>query len=426
MPQLGETVAEGRITAWCKNVGDRVSAGEVLFEIETDKTAMEVPTTEAGTLSEIRVPAGTTVPVGTVVAVLSGAGATTGNGADRGAAGPSGLSKAAPADPYRSVRTPERNYGPATLAGGIKVTPAARRLATESGLDLRTVSTSTRHGHITARDVEGALKNRTQQSTPRVDGVATAPNSTAASAADVGLNERVRALYANADYEVLPLNTMRRTIATRLVEAKQSIPHFYLNGDVQLDRLLQLRSEINAAAGDGLKLSVNDWIIKAAAMALRRVPEANAAWAGDAVLRFRHSDISVAVAVDDGLYTPVIRRAQAKSLPQLSKEMKELAARARSHALSPDDYRGGALTISNLGMHGVRSFVAIINPPQAAILAVGAAERRPVEGPNGSVRFGTVMSLTLSCDHRIIDGYLGARLLAAIRTQLEAPGTLLI
>ncbi len=440
MPQLGETVAEGRITAWSKAVGDRIAAGEVLFEIETDKTAMEVPTTSGGIVSEIRVPAGATVPVGTVVAVLSAGPAAAANGAGANASGSAGTT-AAPTDPYRSVRTPARNYGPATLPNGVKVTPAARRLAAESGVDLSTLRGSTRHGHITARDIEDALKNRAPaaagappshvssappKAMPPPQAQAAAPLAESGRAeADSGLAERIRSLYAHVPHEVVPLDVMRRTIARRLVEAKQTIPHFYLNAEVQVDRLLQLRGEINDAGRD-IKLSVNDWIIKAAAMALQRVPEANAAWAGDALLRFRHSDISVAVAVDGGLYTPVIRQAEAKTLAVLSKEMKELAARARSHALAPDDYRGGALTLSNLGMHGVRSFEAIVNPPQAAILAVGAAEKRAVEGPNGTVRFATVMALTLSCDHRIIDGALGARLLAALRTLLEAPASLLV
>jgi pyruvate dehydrogenase E2 component (dihydrolipoamide acetyltransferase) len=236
---------------------------------------------------------------------------------------------------------------------------------------------------------------------------------------------QVKALYGGVAFEEVPLDGMRRTIARRLTEAKQSIPHFYLSADVSMDRLVAVRTELNAQSNGQLKISINDFIIKAVALALQRVPEANAAWAEESVLRFRQSDVAVAVAIEGGLFTPVIRDAAAKSIGALSREMKSLAERAQARSLKPNEYSGGAITISNLGMYGVREFAAIVNPPQAAILAVGAAERRPVEGPDGSVRFGSVMSLTLSCDHRVIDGALGARLLGAIRTLLESPLLLL-
>ncbi|MGH8206880.1 MAG: 2-oxo acid dehydrogenase subunit E2, partial [Steroidobacteraceae bacterium] len=245
----------------------------------------------------------------------------------------------------------------------------------------------------------------------------------AASAVSAG---QVKALYAGVPFEELALDGMRRTIARRLAEAKQSIPHFYLNADIALDRLLGIRSELNTQAEGAFKLSINDFIIKAVALALQRVPEANAVWAEESILRFKQSDVAVAVAVPGGLYTPVIRQAEGKSIGAVSTEMKGLAERAQARSLKPDEYQGGSISISNLGMYGVRSFSAIVNPPQAAILAVGAAERRALEGADGSVRFGSVMSVTLSCDHRVIDGALGGRLLAAVKTLLEAPLLLLV
>ena len=425
MPQLGETVAEGKITTWYKSVGDTVAAGDSLFEIETDKTSMEVPTTVAGVLSEIRVAAGATVPVGAVVAVLA-------SGASP-AAGGAGAGTGKPADPYQAVRTPERNYGPATLPSGIKVTPVARRLAVESGVDLARLVGSGPHGHIVARDVQAAADGSAARPAPAATATATAMSTGTSTGTGTGARTgsvaagagaaagQVRALFAGVPFEEIALDGMRRTIARRLLEAKQSIPHFYLNSDVALERVSALRAEFNAQSGGDFKLSINDFIIKALALALQRVPEANAAWAEDSILRFKRSDVAVAVAVDGGLYTPVIRQAQSKSISAISREMKSLAERARARTLRPEEYQGGSITISNLGMYGVRSFAAIVNPPQAAILAVGAAERRPVEAPDGSVRFGTAMTLTLSCDHRVIDGALGARLLAALKSLLESP-----
>ncbi|HEX4049513.1 MAG TPA: dihydrolipoamide acetyltransferase family protein [Steroidobacteraceae bacterium] len=442
MPQLGETVAEGKITTWYKSVGDKVVAGDALFEIETDKTSMEVPTTEPGVLTEIRVAAGATVPVGSIVAVLSSGAvaatpaatpiaATTGKSAAAARSdGPAPAARAA-FDPANPVRSPERNYGPATLPSGIKVTPVARRLAAESGVDLGGLTGSGPHGHIVAGDVQAAAQRGGAARTAAAAGTrsngASGAASTAASAllAPALSSAQVKALYGGVAFEEVPLDGMRRTIARRLTEAKQSIPHFYLSADVSMDKLVAVRTELNAQSEGQLKISINDFIIKAVALALQRVPEANAAWAEESVLRFRQSDVAVAVAIEGGLFTPVIRDAAAKSIGALSREMKSLAERAQGRSLKPAEYSGGAITISNLGMYGVREFAAIVNPPQAAILAVGAAERRPVEGPDGSVRFGSVMSLTLSCDHRVIDGALGARLLGAIRTLLESPLLLL-
>ena len=413
MPQLGETVAEGKITVWYKSVGDVVSAGDNLFEIETDKTSMEVPATAAGVLAEIRVAAGATVAVGSVVAVLADqrVAAAPAAIATEPASAAGGTSKR-PFDAFAAVHTPERNFGAATR-NGIAVTPWARRLAAESGVELATVAGSGPLGRITGQDVRAAARQG-----------AAAPIPVLKAAAGAAADE-IKALFADVPFVEIPLDGMRRTIALRLTEAKQRIPHFYLAIDVALGQLLVLRGQINASSGDGPKLSINDFIIKAMAVALQKVPDANAVWAHDCILRFRHSDVAVAVAVPGGLLTPVIHEAQDKSLSAISGELKALAERARGKGLQPVDYRGGSITISNLGMYGVRAFSAIINPPQSAILAVGAAERRAVEAADGSLRFESQMTVTLSCDHRVIDGVLGAQLLSAFKLAMETPTQLL-
>jgi pyruvate dehydrogenase E2 component (dihydrolipoamide acetyltransferase) len=442
MPQLGETVSEGKIVKWFKSAGDQVKPGDNLFEIETDKVSMEVPSTTTGVLAEIRVASGAVAPVGAVVAVISeAAGAAAASAAAASprsvVVAPSPQAPAAPAraavapisaspapagpiklDPFFEVRTPARNYGAAKLAGGTVVTPLARRLAGEAGIDLARLTGSGPHGRIVARDIETMLAR----------GTPAAPSTGIAGPSA----EQIMALYRDSEFEEVPLDAMRRTIATRLVQAKQTIPHFYLTADIDIGRLLALREEANAAAPqdrDGnpaFKLSVNDLIIKAWAAALQRIPHANAVWAEDRILRFRHSDIGVAVAIEGGLITPVIRQADTKSLRAISAEMRELAQRARARHLKPNEYQGGASAISNLGMYGVREFAAIINPPQATILAVGAARRQAVERPDGGVAFASVMSVTLSCDHRVVDGALGAQLLAAFQGFAEQPVTALI
>jgi pyruvate dehydrogenase E2 component (dihydrolipoamide acetyltransferase) len=445
MPQLGETVSEGKITKWFKSAGDQVKPGDNLFEIETDKVSMEVPSTTTGVLAEIRVATGAVAPVGAVVAVIADAvGAATGPSSAvappplqasaapaRAAVAPAAAAAvSAPAasagpiklDPFFEVRTPARNYGPAKLAGGTVVTPLARRLAGEAGIDLARLTGSGPHGRIVARDIESALAHGAMRGA-----------SPAAAAGPAGpIADAVMALYRDTPFEELPLDGMRRSIATRLVQAKQTIPHFYLTADMEIGRLLALREEANAAAPqdrDGqptFKLSVNDLIIKAWAAALQRVPAANAVWAEDRILRFRHSDVGIAVAIEGGLITPVIRQAELKTLRALSAEMRELAERARARHLKPHEYQGGASAISNLGMYGVREFAAIINPPQSTILAVGAARRQAVEQPDGGVGFTSVMTVTLSCDHRVVDGALGAQLLAAFRGFIEQPVTALV
>ena len=421
MPQLGETVAEGKITKWFKVAGDAVKPGDNLFEIETDKTSMEVPSTTSGTLAEIRFQVGDVAKVGAVVAVISGSGASKTTPSRSAPAAPMPVTQVAPVpratpmDPFREVRTPERNYGPARLASGTTVTPLARRLAGERGIDLSRVTGSGPHGRIIARDVEQA-----------------APGSAPAAIASGASAAQVKALYEGVAYEEMPLSSMRRTIASRLVEAKQTIPHFYLTADLDAGRMIALREEANAGAPKDkegrptFKLSLNDFIIKAWAAALQRIPAANAVWAGDRILQFRNSDIGVAVALEGGLITPVVRNAEMKTVTAISAEMRDLAERARQKKLKPNEYQGGSSAISNLGMYGVREFSAIINPPHATILAVGATRRAPVEAEDGSVKFISQMTVTLSCDHRVVDGALGAELLAQFKALIEAPVTALI
>jgi pyruvate dehydrogenase E2 component (dihydrolipoyllysine-residue acetyltransferase) len=430
MPQLGETVAEGKITKWFKSAGEQVKPGDNLFEIETDKVSMEVPSTTTGVLAEIRVSAGDVAPVGAIVAVIADGSAA--QPSRPAASTPLPASAAKPAasvaearqdsrpiklDPFFEVRTPDRNFGPARLSGGITITPLARRLAAESGIDLSRLTGSGPHGRIVAHDVETAPRPVRALLTTRAEG----PSS-----------DEVKALFAPDAYEEVPLDGMRRTIAARLTQAIQTIPHFYLTADVEIDRLIKLREEANLGApkdkngNPAFKLSLNDFIIRALALALQRVPAANAAWAGDRILRFKHADIGVAVALDGGLITPIIRSAEAKSVSAISAEMKDLSARARDKKLKPSDYQGGSSAISNLGMYGVREFSAIINPPHATILAVGAARRQAVEKSNGGVAFASMLAVTLSCDHRVLDGAVGAELLAAFKTFVEMPVTMLV
>jgi pyruvate dehydrogenase E2 component (dihydrolipoamide acetyltransferase) len=441
MPQLGETVDKGKVTAWFKKVGDTVKAGDNLFEIETDKVSMEIQAITGGTLTEIRVPEGNEAPVGAVVAVISDGKAAAG-ATQTGSTPPAPQPRQAPSmppapaaaaaasapqiqstvragpttlDPYFEVRTPERGYGPAKV-GGNAITPLARRLAAEAGIDLSRVKGSGPHGRIVAKDI----------------GSAPAARGVGAPAAGGPTLDQIKAIYRDTPHEEVPLDGMRRTIATRLVQAKQTIPHFYLTIDVDIGQLLKLREDANASAPhdkDGkpaFKLSVNDFVIKAWAAALQRVPQANAVWADDRILRFKRSDVAVAVAIDGGLITPVIREADTKRLSAISAEMKDLAARARDRRLKPNEYQGGSSAISNLGMFGVREFSAIINPPHATILAVGGARRQAIEKEDGGVAFASLMTVTLSCDHRVVDGALGAQLLAAFKEIVEKPISALV
>jgi pyruvate dehydrogenase E2 component (dihydrolipoamide acetyltransferase) len=432
MPQLGETVAEGKITKWFRKTGDAIRPGENLFEIETDKVSMEVPSTSAGVLSEIRVQAGEVAPVGAIVAVISGAGESAASAVKTPASTPAVPKPAAPRmaatpaprpaartapgklDPFFEVRTPEGNFGPAKIDGR-QTTPLARRLAKEAGIDLLRIQGSGPHGRIIARDVQSTGTARMAAAS-----IAASPSSA-----------EIKALYANTPHEEIPLDGMRRIIATRLVQAKQAIPHFYLTMDVDAGALLKLREEANKTVprdregNPAFKLSMNDFIIKAWAWALQSVPAANVVFAEDKLLRFRQSDIAVAVALDGGLVTPVIRNAETKTVGAISQEMSGLAARARARKLKPAEYQGGSSAISNLGMYGVREFAAIINPPHATILAAGAVRRQAVELTDGGIGFASVMTATLSCDHRAVDGALGAELLGAFRKLVEKPASLL-
>jgi pyruvate dehydrogenase E2 component (dihydrolipoamide acetyltransferase) len=440
MPQLGETVAEGKITKWFKSAGDAVKPGDNLFEIETDKTSMEVPATSAGTLSSINFGVGETAKVGAVVAQILAAGETASptplapakagaqgqekkpelgprlRGDERQIMQPPAQPKSSTPikmDPFNEVHSPARNFGPAKLASGSFTTPLARRLAGERGIDLSRITGSGPRGRVVASDVEKAAP-------------AGGAMATGASAA------QVKALYEGSAYEEVPLDSMRATIAKRLIEAKQTIPHFYLTTDIDIGRLIAMREEANKAAPvakDGtpaFKLSLNDFLIKAWAAALLRIPAANAVWAQDRILRFSHADIGIAVALEGGLITPVIRNADSKSLTAISNEIRDLAERARAKKLKPNEYQGGSSAISNLGMYGVREFAAIINPPHATILAVGASRRAPVETADGGVKFASQMTVTLSCDHRVVDGALGAELLAAFKRFVETPVTALV
>jgi pyruvate dehydrogenase E2 component (dihydrolipoyllysine-residue acetyltransferase) len=436
MPQLGETVAAGKITKWFKSPGDPVKPGDNLFEIETDKVSMEVPSTTAGVLGEIRVAAGEIAPVGAIVAVISGAVHTTESpsvpaagpvkASERRVAAPRPGAAASPAaalgiklDPFFEVRTPARNYGPARLASGTAVTPLARRLAGEAGIDLARVRGSGPHGRIVARDIEtaGALDQPARAATMRVT--------------ELGA-DAVKAIYHDRPFEEFPLDGMRAAIARRVVEAKQTIPHFYLSTDVEIGRLLSLREEANSSAPkdrDGnaaYRLSINDFVVKAWAASLQRIPAANAVWADDCILRLRHSDIAVAVAIEGGLLMPVIRDVEMKAVTAISAEMRMLASGARERRLDPSAHQGGSSAISNLGMHGVREFAAVINPPQATILAIGAARRQAVEKQDGGIAFTSVMTVTLSCDHRVVDGALGAELLETFKQFIEQPIKLLV
>jgi pyruvate dehydrogenase E2 component (dihydrolipoamide acetyltransferase) len=400
MPQLGETVSSGRITSWFKKIGDKVIPGEDLFEIETDKTTMEVPATVAGTLAEIRVGDGIEVPVGAVVAVIL---------AEASAGAPLHRAVQLPAasirlDPFREVRTPQRDYGPARLASGKSVTPLARRLAREAGIDLAAIEGSGPHGRIKKVDVEKAKSGA---------GVASAP---VVASAPLG------------SYREIPLDNLRKIIARRLTEAKQTIPHFYLGSEVTIDRLLTLRRQINdslAAREIDAKVSVNDFVIRAVALALNKLPAVNASFTETAIRQYNDVDVSVAVATPKGLITPIIRKADTKSLLQISQEMKVLAVRARDGRLRPEEFQGGGVTISNLGMYGVKEFQAIINPPQSCILAVGAGEQRPVV-KRGRLRVATLMTCTLSADHRVVDGALGAEFLQVFKALIEDPISLVI
>ncbi|SDI07216.1 pyruvate dehydrogenase complex dihydrolipoamide acetyltransferase [Lutimaribacter saemankumensis] len=436
MPALSPTMEEGTLAKWLVKEGDTVSAGDLLAEIETDKATMEFEAVDEGTIGKILVPEGTeNVKVNTAIAVLLEEGESADDIAgDAGAAKPE--AKAAPAEgdsDEKPAAAPEAASAPPAPKSGdgerIFASPLARRIAADKGLDLSQIAGSGPRGRIVKADVENATPGaRAAQASARGDAAPAASGSAPApAAAPAGLaTETVLKMYEGRDYEEIKLDGMRRTIAARLTEAKQTIPHFYLRRDIRLDALLKFRSELNAQLEHrGVKLSVNDFIIKACALALQAVPAANAVWAGDRVLQMKASDVAVAVAIEGGLFTPVIQDAETKTLSALSSAMKDLATRARDRKLAPHEYQGGSFAISNLGMFGIDNFDAVINPPHGAILAVGAGVKKPVVGKDGELAVATAMSVTLSVDHRVIDGALGAELLQQIVDNLENPMAML-
>jgi pyruvate dehydrogenase E2 component (dihydrolipoamide acetyltransferase) len=422
MPALSPTMEEGTLARWLLKEGDKVTAGAVMAEIETDKATMEFEAVEEGVLGKILVPEGTEgVKVNDVIAVLLEEGESA---ADIGAAkapapAAAKAEAAAPAPAAAAAVSAPAPAAPAAADGSrVFASPLARRIAKEKGLDLGQIKGSGPKGRIVKADVESAKPGASAPATAAVAAQAAAPTAMPAGPAA----EAVKKMYEGRAYEEVKLDGMRKTVAARLTEAKQTIPHFYLRRDIRIDALLSFRAELNKQLeARGVKLSVNDFIIKACALALQQVPAANAVWAGDRILRLKPSDVAVAVAVDGGLFTPVLKDAETKSLSALSAEMKDLAARARDRKLVPHEYIGGSFAISNLGMYGIDNFDAVINPPHGAILAVGAGVKKPVVGAGDQITVATVMSVTLSVDHRVIDGALGAELLQAIVTNLENP-----
>ena len=424
MPALSPTMEEGTLAKWLVKEGDLVKSGQILAEIETDKATMEFEAVDEGIVGKLLITAGTAgVKVNTPIAVILEEGEAMGAApASKPVAPAAPTNSPAAAAPVAAVATPT----PAVALGGPRVfaSPLARRIAVEKGLDLTKVAGSGPHGRIVKADVEAAKPGA---AVPAAVALVPAAVKSATAAMPTGMaTETVLKMYADRAYEEVPLDGMRRTIAARLTEAKQTIPHFYLRREVRLDALMAFREQLNKGLESrSIKLSVNDFIIKASAMALQAVPNANAVWAGDRMLRLKPSDVAVAVAVEGGLFTPVLRDADKKSLSALSAEMKDLAGRAKARKLAPQEYQGGSFAISNLGMMGVENFDAVINPPHGSILAVGAGIKKPVVMADGTIGVATVMSMTLSVDHRVIDGALGAVFLKAIVEYLENPVAML-
>jgi pyruvate dehydrogenase E2 component (dihydrolipoamide acetyltransferase) len=438
MPALSPTMEKGNLARWLKKEGDKIKSGDVIAEIETDKATMEYEAVDDGTLAKIVVPEGTQdVAVNAVIAVLAGEGedvkaAAAGAAKSAPQAAPQVAAKPAsapvpkpPAEkPAPTVAPGAPKAAPATAqpahdANRIFSSPLARRLAREANIDLNRVQGSGPHGRVIARDIEQAKSGKGLRAPA---GVPAAPAAIAPAMSDA----QIRSLYEDGSYELVPHDGMRRTIAQRLTASVQTIPHFYETMDCDIGRLMAAREEINAAAPkdkDGkpaYKLSVNDFVIKALALALQRIPDANVSWTESGMLKHKHSDIGVAVALPGGLITPIVRSAESKSLSAISNEMRDLAARARARKLKPHEYQGGTSSVSNLGMYGIKDFTAVINPPQSTILAVGAGEERAVVR-NGKIEAAAVMSVTLSCDHRAVDGALGAELIGAFKMLIENP-----
>ncbi|MGU9981388.1 pyruvate dehydrogenase complex dihydrolipoamide acetyltransferase [Phreatobacter sp. HK31-P] len=441
MPALSPTMEKGNLAKWLKKEGDAIKAGDVIAEIETDKATMEVEAVDEGILAKILVPEGSQdVPVNQLIAVIAAEGedvkaAAGGAGAKPAAAAPAAAPKpaAAPqpaaAPAAKAEPLPPAPASLAAAASGIRLfaSPLAKRIASLEGIDLSKVAGTGPHGRIVERDVKAAAAGGTAKAAPAAAPSAAAPKPAPVSAPS---DDQVRKLFAPGSFEEVPHDNMRKVIARRLTEAKTTIPHFYLTIDCELDALLALREQINKAAPviDGkpaYKLSVNDLVIKALALSLRAVPDANVTWTDGAMLKHKHADIGVAVSIPGGLITPVIRDACHKPVSVISNEMKDLAVRARNRKLKPEEYQGGSSAVSNLGMFGIKDFAAVINPPHATILAVGAGEKRVVV-KNDAPAVATVMSVTLSTDHRAVDGALGAELMAAFRGYIENPIGMLV
>ncbi len=455
MPALSPTMEEGNLAKWLVKEGDAVAPGDVIAEIETDKATMEVEAVDEGTVAKIVVPAGTEgVKVNAVIAVLAGEGEDVGDAAKGGGEKAEAKPEKAPSSPPAgeasaeraeggemssangaAAQTPPTSPAPPRKAEGSDgsrtfASPLARRIAKDAGIDITAVTGSGPHGRVVKADVEAAAKGGAPKAAPAAEKAAPA----AAPAPRAMSDDAVMKLFAEGSYELVPHDNMRKTIARRLVEAKSTIPHFYLTLDCELDALLALRKQVNDAApmrktekGEqpAYKVSVNDMVIKAMALALRDVPDANASWTEGGMLKHKHADVGVAVSIPGGLITPIVRRAEEKTLSSIANEMKDLAARARSRKLKPEEYQGGTTAVSNLGMFGIKDFSAVINPPHATILAVGAGEERAVVR-NGEIKAATVMSVTLSTDHRAVDGALGAELLAAFKRYIENPMGMLV
>jgi pyruvate dehydrogenase E2 component (dihydrolipoamide acetyltransferase) len=430
MPALSPTMEEGTLAKWLVKEGDTVSSGDLLAEIETDKATMEFEAVDEGIIGKILVAEGSEhVAVNTAIAILIEEGETL---PDSATAAPKPAVQATP-EPTSNASASVPQNSPAsqstvqaTAGARVFATPLARRLAADKGIDLSTIAGTGPNGRIVKADVLSA------SASPKAAVVATesftqGQTATAAPVATGASSDAVKKLYEGRDYSEVSLDGMRKTIAARLSESKQTIPHFYLRRDINIDALMSLRAMVNKDLSErNVKLSVNDFIIKACALALQNVKTANVVWAGDRVLQFDASDIAVAVAIDGGLITPVLRDAEQKSLSVLSAEMKDLAARARDKKLMPQEYQGGSFSISNLGMYGIDNFDAVINPPHAAILAVGAGKKKPIVKEDGELGSATIMSVTLSVDHRAVDGALGALLLDDIVKNLENPFVLMV
>ncbi len=428
MPALSPTMTEGNVTKWLKKEGDEVHSGDVLAEIETDKATMEFEAVDDGRLGRILVPEGAEgIKVNQPIALLLGEGEDP-SALDKLAEKPA-VAAASAAEPLRAAE-PRPVAQPSPARGGngkgrIFASPLARRMAQQAGLDLAAITGSGPQGRIVKADIEAVLSVERPSPTPARPSAQPQPAPLTTPAAPPTLSkERVLALAGNPPYTERPLTAMRRVIARRLTESKQTVPHFYLTVDCEIDELLKFRSELNAKS-DAYRISVNDFLIRAAALALRRVPAANASWSDEAILLWDTVDIAVAVALEDGLITPIVKNADSKGLATIANETKDLAARARAGKLKLEEFQGGTFSISNLGMFGVRDFAAVINPPHGGILAVGTGEQRPVV-KNGALAIATVMSCTLSCDHRAVDGAVGAQFLAAFKKLVEDPLTMLL